>query len=191
MQKVKQTNSNENITFSAQVNTFIALKELNAHISHLFPPSHLLTCSNSFCFLVLSATITSSSENDDRSGSSLEWSKDGSLRGSVRHGLAQSVRADTCSPVAEEDANGATATPADASSRTDQQQQPNLSGPPQPHSPEGPIPYPLHTSSSLMMPRPNSVAGMSLGFPRVEHLCVWAEQRKEWICIPFLRDPVL
>uniref|UniRef100_A0A8D3AJT3 Tetratricopeptide repeat, ankyrin repeat and coiled-coil containing 1 n=1 Tax=Scophthalmus maximus TaxID=52904 RepID=A0A8D3AJT3_SCOMX len=59
------------------------------------------------------ATITSSSENDDRSGSSLEWSKDGSLRGSTRHGLAQSVRADTCSPVAEEDSNSATATTAD------------------------------------------------------------------------------
>ncbi|XP_053296121.1 protein TANC1 [Pleuronectes platessa] len=121
------------------------------------------------------ATITSSSENDDRSGSSLEWSKDGSLRGSVRHGLAQSVRADTCSPVAEEDANGATATPADASSRTDQQQQPNLSGPPQPHSPEGPIPYPPHTSSSLMMPRPNSVAATSS--TKLEDLSFLDEQR--------------
>lgn len=29
---------------------------------------------------LISATITSSSENDDRSGSSLEWNKDGSLR---------------------------------------------------------------------------------------------------------------
>uniref|UniRef100_A0A668RZD0 Tetratricopeptide repeat, ankyrin repeat and coiled-coil containing 1b n=1 Tax=Oreochromis aureus TaxID=47969 RepID=A0A668RZD0_OREAU len=109
------------------------------------------------------ATITSSSENDDRSGSSLEWSKDGSLRGSGRHGLAQSVRADTCSPVAEEDSSSATATPADTPSRTDQQH-PNISagapGPPHPpsHSPEGPIAYPPQTSASLMMPRPNSVA---------------------------------
>uniref|UniRef100_A0A8D0A003 Tetratricopeptide repeat, ankyrin repeat and coiled-coil containing 1 n=1 Tax=Sander lucioperca TaxID=283035 RepID=A0A8D0A003_SANLU len=88
------------------------------------------------------ATITSSSENDDRSGSSLEWSKDGSLRGSGRHGLAQSVRADTCSPVAEEDSNSATATP---------------------------------TSSSLMMPRPNSVAATSS--TKLEDLSFLDEQR--------------
>uniref|UniRef100_A0A8C2Z3R9 Tetratricopeptide repeat, ankyrin repeat and coiled-coil containing 1 n=1 Tax=Cyclopterus lumpus TaxID=8103 RepID=A0A8C2Z3R9_CYCLU len=88
------------------------------------------------------ATITSSSENDDRSGSSLEWSKDGSLRGSGRHGLAQSVRADTCSPVAEEDSNSATAAP---------------------------------TSSSLMMPRPNSVAATSS--TKLEDLSFLDEQR--------------
>ncbi|XP_044221789.1 protein TANC1 isoform X2 [Thunnus albacares] len=126
------------------------------------------------------ATITSSSENDDRSGSSLEWSKDGSLRGSARHGLAQSVRADTCSPVAEEDSNSATATPADTPSRTDQQQS-NTSagalGPPKPssHTPEGPIPYPLQTSSSLMMPRPNSVAATSS--TKLEDLSFLDEQR--------------
>uniref|UniRef100_A0A671YTU0 Tetratricopeptide repeat, ankyrin repeat and coiled-coil containing 1 n=1 Tax=Sparus aurata TaxID=8175 RepID=A0A671YTU0_SPAAU len=88
------------------------------------------------------ATITSSSENDDRSGSSLEWSKDGSLRGSGRHGLAQSVRADTCSPVAEEDSNSANATPA---------------------------------TSSLMMPRPNSVAATSS--TKLEDLSFLDEQR--------------
>uniref|UniRef100_A0A3Q1I4V2 Tetratricopeptide repeat, ankyrin repeat and coiled-coil containing 1 n=1 Tax=Acanthochromis polyacanthus TaxID=80966 RepID=A0A3Q1I4V2_9TELE len=130
------------------------------------------------------ATITSSSENDDRSGSSLEWSKDGSLRGSGRHGLAQSVRADTCSPVAEEDSSSATATPADTPSRTDQQQQqqqPNISagapGPPQPpgHTPEGPVPYPPQTSSSLMMPRPNSVAATSS--TKLEDLSFLDEQR--------------
>uniref|UniRef100_A0A8C2XG65 Tetratricopeptide repeat, ankyrin repeat and coiled-coil containing 1 n=1 Tax=Cyclopterus lumpus TaxID=8103 RepID=A0A8C2XG65_CYCLU len=102
------------------------------------------------------ATITSSSENDDRSGSSLEWSKDGSLRGSGRHGLAQSVRADTCSPVAEEDSN---------------------TGAPQPqsHSPEGPFPYSSQTSSSLMMPRPNSVAATSS--TKLEDLSFLDEQR--------------
>uniref|UniRef100_A0A4W6FRB6 Tetratricopeptide repeat, ankyrin repeat and coiled-coil containing 1b n=1 Tax=Lates calcarifer TaxID=8187 RepID=A0A4W6FRB6_LATCA len=100
------------------------------------------------------ATITSSSENDDRSGSSLEWSKDGSLRGSGRHGLAQSVRADTCSPVAEEDSNSAT---------------------PPSRSPEGPIPYPPQTSSSLMMPRPNSVAATSS--TKLEDLSFLDEQR--------------
>ncbi|XP_020499839.2 protein TANC1 isoform X2 [Labrus bergylta] len=125
------------------------------------------------------ATITSSSENDDRSGSSLEWSKDGSLRGSGRHGLAQSVRVDTCSPVAEEDSNSATATPANTPSRTDQlHQQTNISeGAPQPpsHSPEGLIPYPPQTSSSLMMPRPNSVAATSS--TKLEDLSYLDEQR--------------
>lgn len=133
--------------------------------SCLFPSSylhHILLIL--FLFGLIPATITSSSENDDRSGSSLEWSKDGSLRGSGRHGLAQSVRADTCSPVAEEDSNSATATPTDTPSRTDQQQSKASAGalgPPQPSSPtpEGPIPYSLQSSSSLMMPRPNSVAG--------------------------------
>ncbi|XP_039674923.1 protein TANC1 isoform X6 [Perca fluviatilis] len=123
------------------------------------------------------ATITSSSENDDRSGSSLEWSKDGSLRGSGRHGLAQSVRADTCSPVAEEDSNSATATPADTPSRTDQQQSNTSAGAPQPpsHSPEGPIAYPSQTSSALMMPRPNSVAATSS--TKLEDLSFLDEQR--------------
>lgn len=128
-----------------------------------------------FSFLRLSATITSSSENDDRSGSSLEWSKDGSLRGSGCHGLAQSVRADTCSPVAEEDSNSATATPADTPSRTDQQQPSTTAGAPQPsgHLPEGHIPYTSQASSSLMMPRPNSVAGKSSLFsPWHSVLCV-------------------
>lgn len=131
----------------------------------------VLLCSLSLISLrrlsLFSATITSSSENDDRSGSSLEWSKDGSLRGSGHHGPAQSVRADTCSPVAEEDSNSAGAAPADTPSRTDQQQQSSTStgarGPPPPpsHAPEGPILYPAQTPSSLMMPRPNSVAGKS------------------------------
>ncbi|XP_031714441.1 protein TANC1 isoform X5 [Anarrhichthys ocellatus] len=129
------------------------------------------------------ATITSSSENDDRSGSSLEWSKDGSLRGSGRHGLAQSVRADTCSPVAEEDSTSATAAPADTPSRTDQQQQQQQqqsntsAGAPQPqsHSPEGPFPYSSQTSSSLMMPRPNSVAATSS--TKLEDLSFLDEQR--------------
>ncbi|XP_037542078.1 protein TANC1 [Nematolebias whitei] len=127
------------------------------------------------------ATITSSSENDDRSGSSLEWSKDGSLRSSGRHGLAQSVRADTCSPVVEEDSSSATTTPADTPSRTDHQQKPpyisagtsgssRLPG----HSPEGPSQYPSQ-SSSLMMPRPNSVAATSS--TKLEDLSFLDEQR--------------
>lgn len=124
-----------------------------------------LTCCSFSFFCFIPATITSSSENDDRSGSSLEWSKDGSLRGSGRHGLAQCVRGDTCSPVAEEDSNSAAATPVGTSTRADQQQHSSISAgalrPPQPscHTPEGPVPYPQQTSSFLMMPRPNSVAG--------------------------------
>ncbi|XP_037345045.2 protein TANC1 isoform X2 [Pungitius pungitius] len=126
------------------------------------------------------ATVTSSSENDDRSGSSLEWSKDGSLRASGRHGLAQSARADTCSPVAEEDSNSAAAAPADTPSRTDQQQQQQSgasAGEPQPqgYSPEGPFPYSSQMSSSLMMPRPNSVAATSS--TKLEDLSFLDEQR--------------
>ncbi|KAI4805327.1 hypothetical protein KUCAC02_009950 [Chaenocephalus aceratus] len=123
------------------------------------------------------ATITSSSENDDRSGSSLEWSKDGSLRGSGRHGLAQSVRADTCSPVAEEDSNSATSTPADTPSKTDQKQSNTAAGAQKPpsRSPEGPFPYSSQTTSSLMMPRPNSVAATSS--TKLEDLSFLDEQR--------------
>ncbi|XP_051938681.1 protein TANC1 [Hippocampus zosterae] len=127
------------------------------------------------------ATITSSSENDDRSGSSLEWSKDGSLRGSARHGLAQTMRADTCSPVEEEDSGGASASPADNAARTEQQHG-GLSaaaalGPPQPlcHASEGPTQYTHQTSSLLMMPRPNSVAATSS--TKLEDLSYLDEQR--------------
>ncbi|XP_023192713.1 protein TANC1 isoform X3 [Xiphophorus maculatus] len=128
------------------------------------------------------ATITSSSENDDRSGSSLEWSKDGSLRSTGCHGLAQSVRADTCSPVVEEESSSATATPADTPSRTDQQQQQphtpaGAQGPPRPlgHTCDGSNPYSPQTSSSLIMPRPNSVAATSS--TKLEDLSYLDEQR--------------
>ncbi|XP_023806548.1 protein TANC1 isoform X2 [Oryzias latipes] len=124
------------------------------------------------------ATITSSSENDDRSGSSLEWSKDGSLRGNGRHGLAQCVRADTCSPVVEEDSSSAAA--AETPSRTDHQLQKmstGLTGPTQAqsHTPEGANPYLPQTTSSLMMPRPNSVAATSS--TKLEDLGFLDEQR--------------
>ncbi|ELV10567.1 Protein TANC1 [Tupaia chinensis] len=88
------------------------------------------------------ATITSSSENDDRSGSSLEWNKDGSLRLGVQKGVLHDRRADNCSPVAEEETTGPVESvlPKAESSAGD-----------------GPIPY-SQSSSSLIMPRPNSVA---------------------------------
>ncbi|KAM6348909.1 LOW QUALITY PROTEIN: protein TANC1 [Alca torda] len=89
------------------------------------------------------ATITSSSENDDRSGSSLEWSKDGSLRAGKQQGISHDRRTDNCSPVAEEEAVGSAE---------------NL--PKEVPTGEGPIPY-AQSSGSLIMPRPNSVAATS------------------------------
>ncbi|XP_045431553.1 protein TANC1 isoform X5 [Pipistrellus kuhlii] len=91
------------------------------------------------------ATITSSSENDDRSGSSLEWNKDGSLRLGVQKGVLHDRRADNCSPVAEEEPAGSAESvlpPAEAPGG------------------DGPVPY-SQSSSSLIMPRPNSVAATS------------------------------
>ncbi|KFU92192.1 Protein TANC1 [Chaetura pelagica] len=89
------------------------------------------------------ATITSSSENDDRSGSSLEWSKDGSLRAGKHQGISHERRTDNCSPVAEEEAVGSAE---------------NL--PKEVPRGEGPVPY-AQSSGSLIMPRPNSVAATS------------------------------
>ncbi|XP_049977948.1 protein TANC1 [Alexandromys fortis] len=91
------------------------------------------------------ATITSSSENDDRSGSSLEWNKDGSLRVGVQKGLLHDRRADNCSPVAEEETAGSV-----------ESELPKA----EPAAGDGPIPY-SQSSSSLIMPRPNSVAATS------------------------------
>ncbi|XP_057601068.1 protein TANC1 isoform X3 [Hippopotamus amphibius kiboko] len=91
------------------------------------------------------ATITSSSENEDRSGSSLEWNKDGSLRLGVQKGVLHDRRADNCSPVAEEEPPGPAESvlpKAEASVG------------------DGPVPY-SQGSSSLIMPRPNSVAATS------------------------------
>ncbi|NWR78926.1 TANC1 protein, partial [Centropus unirufus] len=89
------------------------------------------------------ATITSSSENDDRSASSLEWNKDGSLRAGKHHGIGHDRRTDNCSPVAEEEAVGSAE---------------NL--PKEVPTGGGPLPY-AQGSGSLIMPRPNSVAATS------------------------------
>lgn len=91
------------------------------------------------------ATITSSSENDDRSGSSLEWSKDGSLRTVGHQGMMiHERRIDNCSPVVEEEtcSTGENLPKSDSSAG------------------EGPVSY-MQNSSSLMMQRPNSVAATS------------------------------
>lgn len=106
------------------------------------------------CTLSCAATITSSSEND---GSSLEWSKEGSVRITGHHALApHAMRTETCSPVAEEEVptsytevSGAIRNAAMATTGS------VVSG----FNAEGPVHYPTQNSSSLMMPRPNSVAG--------------------------------
>ncbi|KAJ7345724.1 hypothetical protein JRQ81_001674 [Phrynocephalus forsythii] len=87
------------------------------------------------------ATITSSSENDDRSGSSLEWSKDGSIRTVAHQGIILERRADNCSPVAEEE-------PSENLPKVEVS------------SGDGPVTY-TQNSGSLVMPRPNSVAATS------------------------------
>ncbi|XP_043930688.1 protein TANC1 isoform X2 [Protopterus annectens] len=105
------------------------------------------------------ATVTSSSENDDRSGSSLEWSKDGSLRDSGHHGIGHSTRSDSCSPVAEEETTVLT----ECLLKTHGA------------SKDGPVPYTQQSSSSYVMPRPNSVAATSS--TKLEDLSYLDEQR--------------
>ncbi|XP_028835619.1 protein TANC1-like [Denticeps clupeoides] len=99
------------------------------------------------------ATVTSSSENEERSGSSLEWKRDASL--SVREGGHHALP--PCPPVAEEDA------PARPG---------YLSGVATPSGTDGPISY---HSSTLIMPRPNSVAATSC--TKLEELVYLDEQR--------------
>lgn len=122
---------------------------------HLQNTSSKLSETLSLSTLSCAATITSSSEND---GSSLEWSKEGSVRITGHHALAPpNMRTETCYPVAEEEVppsftevsgairNAATAKAGSVAS----------SG----FNTEGPVHYPTQNSSSLMLPRPNSVAG--------------------------------
>nr|XP_014345120.1 PREDICTED: protein TANC1 [Latimeria chalumnae] len=101
------------------------------------------------------ATITSSSENDDRSGSSLEWSKDGNLRNGGSYGMGHKPRADGCSPVAEEETS--------VSVENLPKVNTVCAGP-----------Y-TQQSSSFMMPRPNSVAATSS--TKLEDLSYLDEQR--------------
>ncbi|KAM9486768.1 protein TANC1 isoform 3-T3 [Clarias gariepinus] len=116
------------------------------------------------------ATITSSSEND---GSSLEWSREGSVRITGHHVLAPpTMRTETCSPVAEEEvptssteASGAIRNAATAAAGA------VASG----FNAEGPVHYPTQNSSSLMLPRPNSVAATSS--TKLEDLSYLDEQR--------------
>ncbi|KAG5283268.1 hypothetical protein AALO_G00040220 [Alosa alosa] len=143
------------------------------------------------------ATITSSSENDERSGSSLEWSRDGSGSSSMRggaqphgHHVPHIARPDTCSPVAEEETassspdNAATtttradltATSATATAAAPLSVAVSASMAMPPTSPtEGPVQYPAQSSAGLMMPRPNSVAATSS--TKLEDLSYLDEQR--------------
>ncbi|XP_051786535.1 protein TANC1-like isoform X2 [Erpetoichthys calabaricus] len=109
------------------------------------------------------ATITSSSENDDRSGSSLEWNKDGSLRDTGHHGINLAPRSDACSPVAEEEAVHS----GEASAKSDPMTVPTAG--------DGPLPYPQQNSSAFILPRPNSVAATSS--TKLEDLSYLDEQR--------------
>ncbi|XP_052421505.1 protein TANC1 isoform X1 [Carassius gibelio] len=135
---------------------------LNSNSSHpacgaLTSPSSTLESKDSGII----ATITSSSENDDRSGSSLEWGKEGSIRSCAQH-----VRPDTCSPVAEEEAS--TSGTGVRSVSTAKKTSGAVAS-------EGPVQYPTQNSSSLMMPRPNSVAATSS--TKLEDLSYLDEQR--------------
>ncbi|XP_041927256.1 protein TANC1 isoform X4 [Alosa sapidissima] len=151
------------------------------------------------------ATITSSSENDERSGSSLEWSRDGSGSSSMRggaqphgHHVPHVARPDTCSPVAEEETasslpdNAATATTTTTTTTTTRADLTATSATATaaaplsvavsasmampPTSPtEGPVQYPAQSSAGLMMPRPNSVAATSS--TKLEDLSYLDEQR--------------
>lgn len=111
------------------------------------------------CTFSCAATITSSSEND---GSSLEWSKESSVRITGHHALAPAtMRTETCSPVAEEEVPGScTEVPGAIRNAATATMGSVASG----YNAEGPVHYPTQNSSGLMMPRPNSVAGTVWGF---------------------------
>ncbi len=92
------------------------------------------------------ATVTSSSENEERCGSSLEWAKDGGV--GLRGESGRSTHP-PCTPITPEEP----VVSGEAQVRT------NTTGGAAPimTSPvDGPIAY---HSTSLVMPRPNSVAG--------------------------------
>nr|XP_046179081.1 protein TANC1-like isoform X2 [Oncorhynchus gorbuscha] len=97
------------------------------------------------------ATITSSPENEDRGGSTLDLSKDGSWRGAGRGGH----QGDSCPPVAKDDLPG----PSEAPPRSEIT---ILEAPRTPPPAKRPFPQRhTHSTSSLVMPRPNSVAATS------------------------------
>ncbi|XP_038645553.1 protein TANC1-like isoform X1 [Scyliorhinus canicula] len=86
------------------------------------------------------ATVTSSSENEEKSGSSLEWSKDGSMRECLPRGIKKTLRLESCLPVAEEEPHDSSKSEAAF---------------------DGPTAYVHQSVSPYLMPRPNSVAATS------------------------------
>uniref|UniRef100_A0A4W5RS63 Tetratricopeptide repeat, ankyrin repeat and coiled-coil containing 1a n=1 Tax=Hucho hucho TaxID=62062 RepID=A0A4W5RS63_9TELE len=111
------------------------------------------------------ATITSSSENEDRGGSTLDLSKDGSRRGAGHGGH----RGDYCPPVAKDDLPG----PSEAPPRSEIT---ILGEPRTPPPAKRPLPQRhTHSTSSLVMPRPNSVAATSS--TKLEDLTYLDDQR--------------
>ncbi|XP_067891379.1 protein TANC1 isoform X2 [Heterodontus francisci] len=90
------------------------------------------------------ATVTSSSENEEKSGSSLEWSKDGSMRDCLQRGITKNLRLELCLPVAEEEPHGCATSLSKAEASFD-----------------GPAAYVHQSVSPYLMPRPNSVAATS------------------------------
>lgn len=110
------------------------------------------------------ATITSSSENEERSASSADLTKDeGPGGGAVVMGHASEDR----HPGPTRDT--LTAQPDEALPRTD------IMEPRTPPAPKRPLPQHVHSTSSLVMPRPNSVAATSS--TRLEDLTYLDNQR--------------
>ncbi|XP_041057733.1 protein TANC1 isoform X1 [Carcharodon carcharias] len=90
------------------------------------------------------ATVTSSSENEEKSGSSLEWNKVGSMRDCLPRGITKNLRLEGCLPVAEEEPHD----PATSLSKSEA-------------AFDGPIAYVHQSVSPYLTPRPNSVAATS------------------------------
>lgn len=109
------------------------------------PPTPLSSSSLSLS-LHPAATVTSSSENEERCGSSLEWAKDGGA--GVRAESGRSAHP-SCTPMTSEEP--VVSGEAQLGTGTTGGVAPNMTSPV-----DGPVTY---HSTSLVMPRPNSVAG--------------------------------
>lgn len=136
-------------TFLALINTIEQFKRMC--LLHLtlscpfFPDLSFFKC----CPL---ATVTSSSENEERCGSSLEWGKDGggTVRDSSHHAAPPPPP-----PLPPPPPPSAPVAIGDSSAPSEAQSQPRTA-PAAPSPSDGPEPY---HSTSLVLPRPNSVAG--------------------------------
>ncbi|XP_060774655.1 protein TANC1 isoform X2 [Neoarius graeffei] len=114
------------------------------------------------------ATVTSSSENEERCGSSLEWGKDGggTVRDSSHHAAPPPPP-----PLPPPPPPSAPVAVGDSSAPSEAQSQP-WTAPAAPSPSDGPEPY---HSTSLVLPRPNSVAATSS--TKLEELMYLDEQR--------------